>query len=97
MKRIKLDFSKVENFNDFHRLFANEFDFPSHYGENMDAWIDFVEDYVVDGLTLLEVNNTENLKENNQEVVSAFLECAAFINYRSLEKGFEPSLMISMN
>jgi RNAse (barnase) inhibitor barstar len=97
MKRVEIDFVGIKNMEDFHDFFVKRFDFPDFYGKNMAAWIDCVEDYVIEGMTFLEIKNTRDLKENNQEVISAFLECAAFINYRSIGLGNEPLLIISMD
>ena len=38
MKRVKIDTSLIEDWNTFHDVFADAFEFPGFYGRNMDAW-----------------------------------------------------------
>ena len=70
--------------------------FPDYYGENMNAWIDCI-DELTEKPTLLQIENGEILKENNPELYMAILECGAFINHRKIEVGENPTLIISTN
>jgi len=43
---------RITNWNTFHNVFAKDFDFPSYYGENMDAWIDCMDDFLVESVVI---------------------------------------------
>lgn len=69
----------------------------------MNAWIDCMT-YFDDGMTrftvpsgglfLLEVADTKDFAERLPEIFKAFIECAAFVNWRRLEKGKPPILAL---
>lgn len=96
MNRFKVETNQIPDWNSFHNLFCEQFSFPDYYGENMNAWIDCMEDLVIDGLTLIEFCDSRNLQERNPEIHRAILQSWAFINYRSTELGKDPLLIISM-
>lgn len=96
MKTYKIDSTRINNWQSFHDLFAKQFNFPEYYGRNMNAWIDCIEDYVIDGITVLDFGNCSNLKSEHPEIHNAILESSAFINHRSTESGGTPHLIISM-
>jgi len=60
----------------------------------MNAWIDCV-DELTDEPTILQIDNGKYLKENEPELFNAILECGAFENYRKIEVGENPNLIIS--
>lgn len=60
----------------------------------MDAWIDCV-DELSDEPTLIEVTKGHLLKERAPELLEAILESSAFVNFRKIEQGDQPTLMIS--
>ncbi len=68
--------------------------FPEYYGENMNAWIDCV-DELTDEPTILQIDNGNYLKENEPELFNAILECGAFVNYRKIKVGEKPNLIIA--
>ena len=70
--------------------------FPDYYGENMNAWIDCI-DELSDKPTLLEIDNGKYLEENTPKLLNAILECGAFVNYRKIEVRKKPNLIISTN
>jgi hypothetical protein len=92
-----------------HDEFNRVFGFPSFYGRNMDDWIacktclDCEEDgmtslHVPQGAVLaLEIDNAAELKRGHREMYDALIECAAFVNWRRLEKGDRPVLALSFN
>jgi len=96
MKKIQINTDRIINWKTFHSHFADQFGFPDYYGQNMNAWIDSMEEFVIEGITILEFGDCGSLKERAPEIHKAILECNAFINYRSTEAGEEPKLIISM-
>ena len=90
MKSATIDLTTVTGWESFHELFARSFDFPAYYGRNMDAWIDCMEDFAIDGSCLrLDLKGMMPLKSRFPEIYDAINECSAFINYRSAESGGE--------
>tara|TARA_R110000868_G_C10631818_1_gene743247 strand:- start:405 stop:695 length:291 start_codon:yes stop_codon:yes gene_type:complete len=96
MTTFKINGKKLTDWNSFHSEFKSELNFPDYYGENMDAWIDCV-DELTEKPTLLQIENGKFLKENKPELLNAILECGAFVNYRKIEKGENPNLIIAVD
>lgn len=96
MTTLKIDGKKLTDWKSFHSEFKSELNFPDYYGENMDAWIDCV-DELTEKLTLLQIDNGKFLKENKPELLNAILECGAFVNYRKIEQGEKPNLIIAVD
>ena len=94
MQKFRIDGKKITDWNSLHPEFKSELNFPDYYGENMDAWIDCV-DELTEKPTLLQIENGKFLKENKPELLNAILECAAFVNYRKIEQGEKPKLLIA--
>ena len=94
MITFKIDGKKLTDWNSFHSEFKSELNFPDYYGENMDAWIDCV-DELSEKPTLINIKNGKVLKENSPEIFEAILECSAFINHRKLDVWEKPNLIIS--
>jgi hypothetical protein len=104
MKTVVVDGAAVADARSFHNVFAEAFGFPGFYGNNMDAWIDcmsYLDDpkagmtntHVAPGEILtIAVNNATQFKSQCPAVWLAFLECAAFVNWRRVEKG-EPAVL----
>ena len=84
-------------------MFDETMGFPAFYGRNMNAWIDCLA-YFDDGMTRftvapgelfhLEVADTKDFAQRLSEIFQAFIECAAFVNWRRLEKGEPPILAL---
>lgn len=96
MISFKIDGKKITDWNSFHSEFKSELNFPDYYGENMDAWIDCV-DELTETPTLLRIENGKFLKENKPEFLNVILEYGAFVNFRKVEQGEKPNLIISTN
>ena len=107
MKRVKIDCSKINDWDSFHNIFAEEFGFPGFYGRNMDAWIDCMSylDEPDSGMTkitcekgdyiLLELENIEGFQKKFPDLYEAIIECSAFVNWRRVEAYRPPLLMLS--
>lgn len=96
MTIFKIDGKNLTDWNSFHSEFKSELNFPDYYGENMDAWIDCVVK-LTEKLTLLQIEYGKFLKENKPELLNAILECGAFVNYRKIEQGEKPNLIIAVD
>jgi len=107
MKRIKKDCNQIKDWESFHGVFAEHFEFPDFYGRNMDAWIDCMS-YLDDpdsGMTkitcdrgeyiILELEIIQNFQKKYPNLYEAIIECFAFVNCRSLEADEPPLLMLS--
>jgi hypothetical protein len=107
MKRVKIDTSRIRDWETFHDVFAEAFGFPGFYGRNMNAWIDCMS-YLDDpdsGMTevtceegeyvVLELEGVKGFRKRCREQYDALIECSAFVNWRRLEPGDNPVLMLS--
>ena len=94
MVTFKINGRKLTDWKLFHSEFKAELNFPDYYGENMDAWIDCI-DELTERPTLLLIENGKYLRENAPELLNAILECGAFVNYRKIEIGENPNLLIA--
>src|SRR5262249_48448301 len=104
MTVVKVDLSKITDWESFHSVFATELGFPSFYGRNMNAWIDCMTslDYAADGMTsvhvapgqvlTLQLDNVNDFRQRCPEHYAALIECSAFVNWRRLEVG-EPTVL----
>jgi len=94
MITFKIDCKKLTDWNSFHSEFKATLNFPDYYGENMDAWIDCVDD-LTEKPTILQIENGKFLKEYAPDLFNAILESGAFVNYRKTEIGEQPNLIIA--
>lgn len=102
-KAVRLQTKSITGWDSFHSVFAEAMGFPELYGRNMNAWIDCMT-YFDDGMTRstvaagelfhLEVADTRDLARRLPEISQAFIECAAFVNWRRIEKGEPPILAL---
>jgi len=101
--RVSIDCDKITDWQSLHQEFARVFGFPDFYGENMNAWIDCLTDLDADtGMTtihcdpgsivVLELMNVKSFRQRCTDQYAAVIECAAFVNWRRLEKG-EPAVL----
>jgi len=107
MRRVKIDCEGIRDWDSFHDTFAAGFGFPEFYGRNMNAWIGCMS-YLDDpnsGMTkvtcdkgdygLLELENTQRLRKEHPDLYEAIVACSAFVNWRCVEAGRTPLLMLS--
>lgn len=106
-KSVTVDTSEIRDWSSFHDAFARAFGFPDFYGRNMDAWIDCMTslDAPDDGLTnvhappsgvvVLHLDGMREFSKRCPELASAIEECSAFVNWRRLEVGEPPVLVLS--
>ncbi|WP_224554372.1 barstar family protein [Pectobacterium versatile] len=103
---INIDGSQIADWPSFYHVFADAFGFPTFFGRNMDAWIDCMtnldEDFnrvqVKSGeLVCITVEQANIFKEKIHNQYLALIECAAFVNWRRLEIGEPPILMLAFN
>ncbi len=86
--------NKLMTWKSFHKEFKTVFNFPDYYGENMNAWIDCM-DELFDTPIVINIKNAGKLKEKSPDIYSAILECSAFVNYRKSEAGENPTILIA--
>lgn len=109
MQTILIDLSPITDESSFHQIFADSFGFPEYYGNNMDAWIDCMSSLddtpnqasnvqLAKGeLLTLQLHNVSSFKESNRELYDELIECSAFVNFRRIEKGYGPVLVVSFS
>ncbi|MDO8617869.1 MAG: barstar family protein [Candidatus Uhrbacteria bacterium] len=107
MKKVKIDTNNIHDWNSFHDEFQNKFGFPDFYGRNMDAWNDYMthlddpEDQLSQitiqkgDIVVLELHDVKTFKTRCPEQYNALIDCAAFVNWRRVEKNKEPILTFS--
>ena len=109
MMRVQIPTEKIVDWDTFHNIFAETFGFPSFYGRNMDAWIDcmsYLDDLEAEmtkinckkgEYVVLELTEVRQFKERCPEQYDAIVECTAFVNFRNLDIGENPLLMLSFH
>jgi hypothetical protein len=103
---ISIDASRITDWKTFHDVFAEALGFPDFYGRNMNAWIDCMT--CLDGpepltsvrvppgeMLTLAIDHIDSLAVGCPEIYDALVECAAFANWRRLERGAPPILALS--
>lgn len=101
---VSVDCRRIGDWNSFHDVFAEAFGFPPFYGRNLDAWIDcmtsldqtFSAVEVTPGeIVMLQLEEAKFLKANQPDILEAILEMSAFVNWRRVEMGETPILIVS--
>ena len=104
---IAIDCLRITDWESFHSVFAEALGFPDFYGRNMDAWIDcltYVDDPAAGlskihapagGVFVLRLKNVQDFASRCPKQYAALVECSAFVNWRRLERGGEPVLVLS--
>lgn len=95
VKRVKINTEEIKDWNSFHKVFSNAFNFPTYYGRNMNAWIDCMDEFTNE-LTVIDMGDCRELKVTKPNIIEAINECAAFVNYRRIETGETPVLLVAM-
>ncbi len=102
--KVIINASKITSVEALHDTFKEAFGFPDYYGRNMDAWIDCMTHLdeemnkiqVKEGEVVeLQIDNIKDLKENHPDLYVEIIECAAFVNWRRIEKGESAILALS--
>jgi hypothetical protein len=103
---VRLQTKSITDWDSFHAVFAKTLGFPDFYGRNMDAWNDCMTclDDESAGMTKftvssgelfhLEITDAADFQKRVPEIFGAFIECAAFVNWRRLENGERPVLAL---
>src|SRR5262245_3648089 len=103
MASVRLETSKIFDWNSFHETCREAFGFPDFYGMNMNAWIDCLtyldlgdemsRFHLKPGETLnIEVADTGSFNSREPEIFAALVESTACVNQRHLEDGKPPLL-----
>jgi len=103
MPSIQLDGRQLTDWNKFHDACKTAFGFPDFYGRNMDAWIDCLSGlrnddgmsaYVLgeDEQLQIQILNSDVLRRDAPEILSALEECTAEVNLLCSESGEKPAL-----
>ena len=85
--KFQVDANNIVDWKSFHKEFRNELKFPDYYGENMDAWIDCVDEISENSDVVIRIKNTQNLKNKNPEILNSLIECSEFVNTRKINQG----------
>ena len=103
---VTIDAARVVDRESFHDEFTKAFGFPEFYGRNLDAWVDcmtqldqpFSTVRVEPGQFItLKIEEADDLKERLPELYATLLNLAAFVNWRRMENGRAPILVIAAN
>lgn len=107
IKKVRINTDLITDWDSFHDTFKITFGFPDFYGRNMNAWIDCMT-YLDDkdsGMTkiwidkedtlVIELINSNELKQRCPDLYSAILECAAFVNFRKIESNEQSMIAIA--
>ena len=104
---VHIDCARIVDKATFHDVFAEALGFFAEYGRNMDAWIDVMSSLddepsglstvtvVMGGALLLDLANVGVFAKQAPKQYAGLIECAAFVNYRRIEVGGRPILMLS--
>jgi RNAse (barnase) inhibitor barstar len=107
MPIVRIDGRRITDWNTFHSVFSDAFGFPSFYGRNMDAWIDcmtYLDDpdagmSSVHGTTcdpvVLQIDHIDDVHQCDSAMYERIVDCSAFVNWRRIEKGDPPILLLS--
>ena len=109
MPIVPIPTSQINDWNTFHSVFEATLGFPDYYGRNMNAWNDcltFVDDpdammvgeHVLVGsgdVLTLQLDDADDFKRRCPEQYDALIECSGFVNWRRIEAGQRPILILS--
>ena len=107
MTLVTLDTRRITDWDTFHEAFTEVFGFPNFYGRNMDAWIDcmtYLDDPSAEmttvhaspgGVVVLHLENVDAFSRRCPQQYAAIVECAAFVNWRRIERGRPAVLALS--
>ena len=100
----EVDLRAVNDWDTFDDVFAGALGFPEFYGRNMNAWIDCLT-YGDDSMTAfefgpadpltLQLRGCKVLRDRCPDLFEAIVDCASFVNWRRIQMGDAPVLMLS--
>ena len=105
MATVRLETSKISNWDSFHATCREALGFPDFYGMNMNAWIDCLT-YLDEGDGMsrfhlapgeklhIEITDTELFSSRLPEIFSTLIDCTAFVNDRYVAAGKPPALSL---
>jgi RNAse (barnase) inhibitor barstar len=94
-KKFEIDGNALTDWKAFHRVFKETLSFPAYYGDNMDAWIECMAE--IKESILISITDSEALKENQEEIYFAILECTALVNSIKQDEGDESVIAVSLD
>lgn len=106
---IDIPVKRIVDWATFHEVFAEVLGYPEFYGRNMEAWIDCMTDAdrpdtgmvraaVQPGqLMTLQINDADDFATRCHEQFDALIECTAFVNFRRVETGGTPVLLLLLS
>jgi RNAse (barnase) inhibitor barstar len=107
MTVIKLDTQRIADWVTFHDVFTEILGFPGFYGRNMNAWIDCMTclddpsagmtaiHAPVGGIVVLQLEDVDDFARRCPKQYEAIVQCAAFVNWRRIDKGDQAVLALS--
>lgn len=106
---VKIDARRIVDWDSFHDVFAETLGFPEFYGRNMNAWIDcmtFLDEPEAGmtnvhappgGVVTLLLEDVAAFATRCPAQYEALVDCAAFVNWRRIEKGLPSVLAVAFN
>ncbi len=106
-KLIEIDGATITSWRSFHSVFKSIMGFPDFYGANMNAWIDCMtcvdepDDAMSkvhapeEGVLVIHLKSAKSLKKRCPELFETLVEATALVNFRRIEMGSPPVLMLS--
>jgi RNAse (barnase) inhibitor barstar len=102
MVRVRLDAGRITDWISFHRVFREAMGFPGSYGDDMDAWIDFMSRpgdrtrFPVEAgdVLVIELARSIGFRGRCPEQFAELIEAAAYVNLRCTEEGRTPPLAL---
>ncbi|TQI71115.1 barstar (barnase inhibitor) [Gramella sp. Hel_I_59] len=94
--KFQVDANNIVDWKSFHKEFRNELKFPDYYGENMDAWIDCIDDISEKSDVVIRIKNSRNLKNKNPEILKSLIECSQFVNTRKIDQGEKNRVILNL-
>lgn len=106
MPVVEVPLDQITDRASFHKVFAATLGFPKFYGRSMDAWIDCMSDpdfnsglraaLATPGDVLtLSFSDVAEFQQRCPDLWTSLVDCAAFVNYRSIEAGERPMLVLA--
>ncbi len=102
-KVVVVDCSLISDRDTLHDVFADALGFPEYYGRNSSAWIDCMTwpneecssvSLAGDETFTVHLKDAQALKERAPQLLTDILEMSAFVNFRRIEVGEPPILIV---